>query len=166
MTSLLRQDDVIWHNYVKMTSFWRYNHVIITSCVQWVCAYHMRHTVSHGTCGTPLYSVWYMIQYFSPYIFFNTDVQFVVCVVLLLGLFPFSVFWWDVTGNAGPFDTQIARCHRGCARMTIGYVAVYVIHMQCLIHSWHNAMQYNTKLQGTLPQGIVIYDLHSARRHE
>ena len=32
MTSLLRQNDVI--NYVKMTSFWRYN-IIITSCVQW-----------------------------------------------------------------------------------------------------------------------------------
>ena len=34
----LRNNDVItsfWHNYLKMTSFWRYNNVIMTS-VQWV----------------------------------------------------------------------------------------------------------------------------------
>ena len=29
----------LWRNYVKMTSLWRYNHVIITSCVQWVRMY-------------------------------------------------------------------------------------------------------------------------------
>ena len=34
MTSLLRQNDVIWRNYVKVTSFWRYDDVIITSHVQ------------------------------------------------------------------------------------------------------------------------------------
>ena len=36
MTSLLRQNDVIWLNYVKMTLFWRNNDVIITPCVQGV----------------------------------------------------------------------------------------------------------------------------------
>ena len=36
MTSLLRQSDVIWRTYVKMTSFWRNNDVMITSCVQGV----------------------------------------------------------------------------------------------------------------------------------
>ena len=35
MTSLLPQNDVIWRKYVKMTSFWRYNDVIITSYVRW-----------------------------------------------------------------------------------------------------------------------------------
>ena len=34
----LRQNDVVWRNYVKMTSFWRYNDVIITLCVQWETA--------------------------------------------------------------------------------------------------------------------------------
>ena len=32
MTSLLRQNDVIWRNHVKMTSFWRYNGVITVMC--------------------------------------------------------------------------------------------------------------------------------------
>ena len=36
MTSLLRQTTSFCRNYVKMTSFWRNNDVIITSCVQWV----------------------------------------------------------------------------------------------------------------------------------
>ena len=39
----LRNNDVVitstrrhfWRNYFKMTSFWRYSDVIITSCVQW-----------------------------------------------------------------------------------------------------------------------------------
>ena len=36
ITSLYRQNDAIWRNYVKMTSFWRNNDVIIVWCVCWV----------------------------------------------------------------------------------------------------------------------------------
>ena len=39
MTLVLRQNDVIWRNYVKMTSSLCYNDVIITSCVQGVAEY-------------------------------------------------------------------------------------------------------------------------------
>ena len=35
ITSLLRQTTLFWRNDVKMTSFWRYNDVIITSYVRW-----------------------------------------------------------------------------------------------------------------------------------
>ena len=40
MTSLFRQNESFWRDYVKMTMFWRYNIVVITSCVQWVTHGH------------------------------------------------------------------------------------------------------------------------------
>ena len=48
MTSLLRQNDVI----LKMTSFWRYNDVTITSCVQWgatACRYNALWSIPIGS---------------------------------------------------------------------------------------------------------------------
>ena len=35
MTSYSVKTTSFWHNYAKMTSFWRYNDAIIISCVQW-----------------------------------------------------------------------------------------------------------------------------------
>ena len=52
ITSLLRQTTSFWRNYIKMTSCWHYNDVIITSCLRWVVTMKQLVTLIIFQCET------------------------------------------------------------------------------------------------------------------
>ena len=75
-----------WRNYVKMTSFWHYNDVIITSCVQWVLT-DFNTLLWFSLCFSDVSLRSQMLTISSPRS---------ICLILYL---PCCLNWWDRTSS-------------------------------------------------------------------